>query len=629
MLRSVVGLALVDAGRERIPPLHRIQERHPPMVYSSNTRICLLASTALLATACGGGSTVSNASPRITEVPQQSTLGGTAFSIDLSTYVADREAGTLTYSVVSGGGSFAGSTYTNTFDTIGEYDVVWTVSDGAKDERGTFKVVVTSANFVAVTEDAASLLLLDSATNKFVRVTSTVPQPSYVTLAGVRTLVYRLGANGKDWIYNAYTGLAKQLAADVAGGARYVAKTSDGKLVYTTGSAPSKITWYYNPTTTVARNISDGGLSTLSVLVNSSDLVFFEDSSNAQADIAFYDPAEDEVVSVSAAPTDEQLLAVLPDGGVVFSRVGDSGESDLFYFRVGSGLVEIGADVGALAARNKTFQVNDSNSKVVFTALNGSNEELFVWNPSNGQTTTIAAGVNTTVFSEVGTGNEVVYNVVVSGTEEDTSYYDLDDGTTAVLRNSTDIGVVSAVVSDGTTSWALIRGSGALNDTLAVSLAATPDPQTWSAASPVSDGGRLANGDYVEELADGTALNIFDVSAGTWGTPITGAGLDFQGDGLEDGDFVYAATVSAQADLNMWDASATASVAISSTAGDDAFAAKTLDGTILFTRKVGTNTTRDLFVWDGTTATRLTDEDSDGIFHDYTAVSAGVAVTRL
>jgi hypothetical protein len=133
----------------------------------------------------------------------------------------------------------------------------------------------------------------------------------------------------------------------------------------------------------------------------------------------------------------------------------------------------------------------------------------------------------------------------------------------------------------------------------------------------------------VEERADGTALNVFDVSAGTWGTPITGAGLDFQGDGLEAGDFVYAATVSAQADLNMWDASATTSVSISSTTGDDAFAAKTLNSTILFTRKVGTNTTRDLFVWDGTTATRLTDEDSDGIFHDYTAISAGIAVTRL
>ena len=334
------------------------------------------------------------------------------------------------------------------------------------------------------------------------------------------------------------------------------------------------------------------------------------------------------MVSVSTEATDEQLLDVLPNGGVVFSRVGGGGELDLFYYRVGTGLVEIGSDVSALATRSKTFQVHDNNSKVVFTALNGSNEELYFWSPGNGQTTAIATGVNTSVFAEVGSGNEVVYNVVVSGTEEDTSFYDLDDGTTAVLRNSTDISRVAAVISDGTTSWAMIRGDGALTDKLAVSLVASPATQTWSAGGSVVVGGRVANGDYVAERSDGTALNVFDVSVGTWGTAITGTGLDFQGDGLEDGDFVYAATVSAQADLNMWDASGTASVSISSTAGDDAFAAKTLDGTILFTRIVGTNTTKDLFVWDGTTETRLTDEDTDGNFRDYTIVGTPVAVSR-
>ena len=599
------------------------------MVHSSNTRICLLASTALLATACGGGATVSNASPRITEVPQQATLGGTAFTIDLSDYVTDREAATLTYSVASGGGSFTNSTYTNTFDTIGEYDVNFLVSDGAKTESGTFRVRVTSANLLPITEDAASLLLLDTASNTLKRVTSTVPEPQFVATVGVRNLVYRLGSGGKDWIYDTYTARSTQLAANIAGGARYYGKTSDGNIVYTTGTAPERTLWFYNPTTTIARNVADGGLSTFSVLVNSSDLVFFEDGVNGQADIWFYDPAEDEVVVVAEEPTDEQLLAVLPNGAVVFSRVGGGGELDLFYFRVGTGLVEIGADVSALATRNKTFQVNDSNSKVVFTALNGSDEELYFWNPGNGQTTAIATGVNTTVFSEVGTGNEVVYNVVVSGTEEDTSFYDLDDGTTATLRDSTDVSVVTAVISDGTTSWAMIRGDGALTSKLAVSLVASPSTQTWAAGGTVSPGGRLANGDYVEGRLDGTALNVFDVSVGTWGTAITGVDLAFQGDGLDDGDFCYLATVSSQVDLNMWDASATASVSISSTAGDDAFAALSLDGTILFTRKVGSNTTRDLFVWDGATETRLTEEDSDDNFHDYQGIGSAFAVSRL
>lgn len=598
------------------------------MVKSSNISICLLAATALVATSCSDGRSVTNASPRIVDIPQQATVGGSTFQIDLSDYVSDRESPTLTYTVLAGGGSFSSSTYSNMFDSIGTYDVTFQVTDGPKTENGTFTVEVTSANLVPVNQDSAGLMLLDSASNTLTRVTSTTPNVSVRTLTGTRNLVYTLGTGSEAWYYDTYAGQSTQLAADVDGGANYQNTTSDGKLIYTTGTAPSLTTWFYNPTTTVTRNIADGGLSTLTVLVNSDDLVFYEDGVNGQADIWFYDPSEDEAVAVATEATDEQLLAVLPNGGVVFSRVGTGGELDLYYFRVGTGLVEIGADITALASRNKTFQVHDSNSKVVFTALNATDDELYFWDPGLGQTIAIATGVNTTVFNEVGTGNEIVYNVVVSGTEEDTSYIDLDDNTAATLRNSSDISTVSAVISDGSTSWAIIRGSGALSDKLAVSLVASPSTQTWSAGGTVVGGGRVANGDYVAQRLDGTALNFFDVSAGTWQTQINGTGLDFQGDGLESGDFCYVAEASGQDDLIMWDESATGSVVISGATGDDAFAALTLDGTILFTRKDGTNTTRDLFIWDGTTVTRLTNEDADGNFSDYAVAGTPIAVTK-
>ena len=71
--------------------------------------VCLVA-VAVLTAACSNGGAVSNASPRVGEVPTQNTTGGTAFSLDLSSYVSDREGATLAYSVVSVGGSFAGST---------------------------------------------------------------------------------------------------------------------------------------------------------------------------------------------------------------------------------------------------------------------------------------------------------------------------------------------------------------------------------------------------------------------------------------------------------------------------------------------------------------------------------------
>ena len=144
---------------------------------------------------------------------------------------------------------------------------------------------------------------------------------------------------------------------------------------------------------------------------------------------------------------------------------------------------------------------------------------------------------------------------------------------------------------------------------------------TWAAGGSTSTTlGVLTNGDIVGQRADGGALALFDVSAGTWGAPITGTGLVFEGNGLDTGDFVYRQTVSSQSDLAMWDASGTTSVTISDTAGNDVFQAKTVDGTILFTRVVSGNTNADLFVWNGTTATRLTDADAAGLKHDHSVL---------
>ncbi|MCK5943151.1 MAG: hypothetical protein KAI24_14320 [Planctomycetes bacterium] len=575
---------------------------------------------AIVVSSCSNGGAVSNAAPRITAVPMQSTTGGTALSVDLSSYVSDREGAPLAYSVTSGGGSFSGSTYSNTFDTIGEYDVTFAVSDGSKTETATFEVQVTSAEVALVREDTSGLLVLDTQTNSFARLAGTVPQPYFVAQVGTRYVLYTVGLNGALWVHDLYTRVSRELATAEDGDATYLAKTTDGKVVYCTGSAPDISVWYYNPFTDVARLVGQA-VATPTVLVNTDGYVFFEAGASGQSDIAFYEPDDDETVTVSAATTDEQLLATTANGGVVFSRVGGSGETDLYYYRPSVGLVEIGASYTGLPDRDKAYQLTDSNSKVVFTAQNGGNDELFFWNPSNGQTTAIATGIDTEVFATLGSGNELVYYDVRSTTEYDAYYYDLDDGTAATLRDSTDYSRVSAVVSDGTTSWAVIRPDGATSTKLAVSLVASPSTQTWSAGGAAELGALLANGDYVAERSDGTAINVFDVSAGTWGTPITGTGLDTAGDGLEAGDFVYRVEVSSQDDLMMWDASGTTSVTISSAAGDDAYAAKAAGAAILFTRRIGAATTDDLFTWDGTTATQLTGTASVSSGVDHTVLS--------
>ncbi|MCA8963836.1 MAG: hypothetical protein KDC48_03070 [Planctomycetes bacterium] len=569
--------------------------------------------------ACSGGGGTSNASPRITTIPAQTTTGGT-FTLDVADYVSDREGSTVAYAVTSGGGSFAGSVYSNAFDTMGTYTVEFTATDGSKTTNGTFEVQVTAANLVVVKEDNSGLLLLDSTTNAFVRVTGSAPAPTFAAGLGDGRLVYQLGNPKQLWVFDPMTREATRLAENSTGDVTYRAKTSDGKIVYTDGSSNDMAIRYYNPVTGVTHELAQGALSSVTVLVNNADLVFYEIGDGGQADIYYYDPSEDESYPVATSATDEQLYSVLADGGVVFTRVGTGGEHDLYYFRVGTGLVEIGADISALATRDKTlWGYYGSNSEVVFTALNGGDDELYFWKPSTGQTTAIATGIDTEVAG-IGAGNEVVYYDVVSATEKDAYFYDLDDGTAATLRDSTDISAVSTITDGGSTRWAIIRGSGATTSILAVSLVSSPSTQTYAAGGNVTANDTLANGDVVATRVDETAINVFDASAGTWGTPITGTGLTFGGDGLDDGDFVYTVTVSSQVDLSMWDASGTASVVLSDTAGDDAFAAKTEDGTILFTRVVGTNTNTDLFVWDGTDETRLTDEDAASLKHDHSVL---------
>ncbi len=592
------------------------------MVIRHSLSTSLLAVTALLAASCGGGSNVTNASPRISEVPQQSTTGGSVFTLDLASYVADRETGALTFAVTSGGGAFTGSAYSNLFDTMGEYTVAFTVSDGTKTTAGSFAVRVTSANLVTVREDASGLLLLDSATNAFVRVAGATTTPSLATGLADGRLVYQLGAPAGQqlWIFDPLTRTNTRIAATATGDVIWRARTSDNKIVYSTGTANDMTLFFYNPTTGVAREINQGALSTLTVGVNSSDLVFYEVGVNGQADIYYYDPSEDDSFAVGTATTNEQLLAVLPNGGVVFARVGVGGETDLFFWKVDTGLVEIGADISALDTRNKIYNACGSGSQVVFTAQNGVNNELFSWNPGNGQTTTIAAGTYN-VFAAIGSGNEVVYNRVVSGTEIDAYFFDPDSATAATIRDAGDISFVVGVSSDGTTSWAFVRPSGTSSSLLAVSLVGTPATQTWAAGGAVATTiGVLANGDVVAQRQDGTAINAFDVSAGTWGAAIVGAGLSFEGDGIDAGDFVYTVTASSQTDLSMWDASAGNPVVVSNTAGTDDYAIRTANGTILFTRVVTGNTNADLFVWNGTAATRLTDQDAAGFRHSHTVL---------
>ena len=591
------------------------------MDHRSKLTTHLLATVALLAAACGG-SNVSNASPRIDSVPLQATTGASAFSLDLAGYVSDREGAALTYAVTSGGGSFAGSVYSNTFATMGDYTVEFTVSDGSKTSAGSFTVRVTAGNFVVVREDNNGLLLLDSRTDDFVRVAGASSPPSYVTGLADGRLVYQLAAAAAQqlWVFDPLTRQNTQVAADATTDVVYRQQTNDGKLIYSTGSGNDLRLFLYNPNTGITRDIAQGVLSTVTVVVDSDNIVFYEVGVNGQADVYAYDPSQDEVFAVGTGATDEQIMAAVPTGGVVFTRLGGGGEADLFCYRTTAGLVEIGSDLSALDTRNKVFHACGTADQVVFSAVNGGDNDLYAWSPTNGQTTVVASGASY-AFDLLATGNELVYHEVVSGSEQDVFFRDLDTGTAATVRNNSDVSQVLGHSGDGSINWVFLLPSGTASNIVAVSLVASPVTVSWGAGSNAStELGILLNGDVVTRAASGNRISVFDISAQNWVPDTVGSGFAFRGDGIAPGDYVFSSTVSGQTDLSMWSDDAAAVLVVSDVTGDDTFQARTVDGTVLFTRVISGNTNADLFVWDGTTAVQLTGTEPAGTRCDHSVL---------
>lgn len=574
------------------------------------------AGLALLLGACGSSGS-GNAAPRLSTIPEQRVAGGAALSLDVAQYVSDREGSTLSYAVVSGGGGFTDSVYGHTFETLGSYTVQVRVTDGqGKSSDGAFTVKVTSANLAAVRVDNSGLKVLDTDTNAFLTVVGNTPTPSLATTLAKGQVVYQLavGSGSQLWLYDTYTRRNGRIAETASGDVTWRTKTSDDRLLFTVGTGAGTELWFHNPTTGLTRQIA---AASANPMVNSGDLVFHERTVGGQADIYYYDFSTDAVVAVATDARDERLLATLPNGGVVLSRVGAGGETDLFYFRVDTGLVEIGADQTALGSQHKTWLGHGGASEVVFSAQGGSSTDLWFWRPANGQSTQVTTGV-TFAFDAV-VARKVVYTVQVSGSEHDVFWFDMAAGAGGTVRDAGDVTTVLTTMSGGGLDWAVVQGSATPATVIAVPLAASPPPVSHAGGGAMEFGGKLANGDVVAARADGTALARFDVSAGAW-TTIAGTDLAFAGAGAEAGDFLYTGTVASQTDLFLWDDSATTSVTVSDLAGADAFQAVTADGKVLFTHVYTGNSNQDLMIWNGTTATRLTEADETGTLRDHTVL---------
>lgn len=540
----------------------------------------LLAGFTLLV-GCNGSGGGGNAAPRVSSIPQQRVTSGTALSLDVGSYVLDREAQSLAFTVTAGGGDFLGSAYSNIFPTMGHYTVQFTVTDAAgKQSASAFDVDVTTGDYVVVREGASGLLLGDTNSNELLRISGAASGPQYAVGLSDGRAVYQNGNPRQLWIFDPMARSNVRLAANTTGDVTYLAKTADNRIVYTTEGTTRRL-HVYNPRTQLTRSIAENVPATGAVLVGAGDLIYFTLLDGVQGDVRVYDPAADTVTTIAATEFDERLSGVLPNGGLVFSRIGANGEHDLFYWKSGIGLVEVASTVTALDSLDKAFATAGSANQVVFTGTDGTTTGLWSWSPLDDSLTAISTGTHA-AFAAIGAGNEVLYTVDNGGGDVDASWFDLDDATAAVVRNSADVTTVLGIAGTAAQRYAIVQGSGDPSSIAAVALTAAPTTIAFAGGGAMQFALVLANGDALAQRTDGTTIAVFDGTAGAFST-IAGTGLAVAGPGTDAGDFVYAQTASAQQDLAMWDASAAAPVLLSTTAGDDVWQATT-NGKIYFTR---------------------------------------------
>jgi hypothetical protein len=570
-----------------------------------------LGAAALIVALAGCGSSGLNSAPRLSTIPDQRVTSGATLTIDLAPYASDKEnPGQLVWSVVSGGGSFTGSTYSNTFATMGRYPVTVRITDvSGKNADASFDVDVQTASY-AVVQAADDLTLYDTTTGGYFPVASAsgFAETLMTTLPRGHVVYERLvGSNYDLYAYDPYSRRTHTLGNSSLN-ERYGARTADHQVIFTTSNGSNSDLLIWSATSNSSRVISNELTSNeRDPFVNAQGLVFYEKTSNGQGDIWYFDPATDVSTLVSDAATDENLVAVLSTGAAVFTRLGPGGEQDLYWYRLGSGLVEIGADLSAtIQSQTKTWRSQTSDGKVVFEVAGLTEIDLYVWNPANGQSRLISGSdAGDATWAATTALGEIVYQIQTAPANRDLAIYSYATNSRVVFGSSGVHENYKGALSNGDVVYEVESGTGDdlfLYDTSASSSSAIASASTSDYAFHAV----LANDKVVYTLTAG-GIFLYNPTT-TSSTTVSADPTAAFGGATSGGDFCFNLTASSQTDLYLWDESAAAVVTVSNAAGDDTFGAEIAGNDLLFTRVVAPATTADLFVWDADslTATRLT-----------------------
>ncbi len=493
--------------------------------------------------------------PVISTIPLQYGSSGFEVSVDLGSYIADPDTAdsTLTLTETSSwGGSFSGTTYTNTFDTMGTYEVTFKAVDpDGHSSTGSFNVRLNKG-VLFVYHVSNDLRYVDGGTGyvKDFSGNDGYTEAWQGTLSDGKIVFKRtVGSQDDLYVYDPITGDLKTVADDSEEDETYVGGTSYGAVLYSKGSAGSRDLYLYDPSTGQTTTVSDNSLDDLNAHVGSGDDIYFERaSSTGQKDIWHYDTGSGELKAVSTDSHDEGIDRTLPNGNLVYWRLNVNGTKDLYYYTTSGDSYTIcaGSEEDAVAG-------NTSSSHVLYTKDGAG---LYVFNVSTMASASIETSGTVTYKTSMGSGDYVIYEL--SG---NLYAYRISTGTKTTVASSASY---EGKLSDDAT---LVYSAS--NDLYTYSLSSGTAVNISSTSGTASSfDAVLSNDDIV--FTESGALKYWDTSAATKKDVSTSDGTEtYKGD-MGGGKFCFA-TTGGSGNLYIWDTEAGSATTVSDDTAADTY----------------------------------------------------------
>ena len=545
--------------------------------------------------------------PTVSAIPLQEASTGDELRVNLSDYVDNPGEQTLSWQVLSGPGSIEGETYVGTFDQIGSVDVSVRVAnrDGRSSDAN-FKVVALHG-YMAVVQNGHGLEVLDggAGTVSAIDVGGNLPLV-YRDVMPDGSLIYeRMGGSGIDLFHYDHKE-SRQIGQGLGLNTIYDNHTPSGQVFFEEGTASETSLYLWNPDGETATRIARRPyMHNRNAFFSPPDVVYFEFGNNGQADIYFWRIGIGDPATGYSSDHHEEIKAVLPDGGVVFSTKGLGGEDELLYYRMGHGVFTVGGDLPASVQDQDMTYVTLSSQGLVVFETGTTSRDLWVWNAPGLTTSEVAATSADERYEAMTSDDLIVYSVTTAPGNNDLKLYNYSVGASTDIGASAANEVFELTLSDSDVIYAVETATNRSLHRFDVATN-TVDTIAESVGESYATVAVLTN-DRLVYSRTGAPSSIH-----TW-NPVTGTSMlaggpdaTFAGQG-PNGGFVMHVTAFGQTDLALWDGTSGQVVTIAQGPQDEHFEAAFGNGAVIYSVVVPPKTTTDLFQWLNGAATRMTD----------------------